>query len=461
MMSQINQSTNPMSSHDNLPTRLHKKWIERDGNVVQHPGGGGGDNTLVLSHGKGTRVWDVDGREYLDAQGGAWLNQVGYGRDELAAVAAEQMSRMAHFSIGFDYANIPSIELAEKLIKKAPPNISRVRFMSSGAEADDHALQLVRLYHFQKGNSQRCKVLTHHGAYHGGTYGGVELVGGRPGVGGATNEVIQLTAPRPYHTELYDGQDMTDFCVEELQNVIAEQGAENIAAMFGELVIGPGGMIPLPGDYWPRMTAVLKQHGILFVADEIVTAFGRAGAWFSSNDYGLEPDVIVLAKGIASGYMPIAALLLDGEFADVVNGLGPGSSYAGHNVGAAVASANMDIIERESLVENSRVRGQQFLQQLSQSRLNAHPLVGNIRGRGLMIGVELVVSKASRQSLFSIAPALNRDIPRYVRRKWGVLLIVRGDAIVLTPPLIITAEEVNRICDAVIDVVNQIDVAFR
>lgn len=434
---------------------ISKQWIERDRAAVQHPGGGGGDNTLILARGKGSRLWDVDGREYLDAQAGAWLAQVGHGRDELVEIAAKQMGQLAHFSIGFDYASLPTIEFAGKLIEKAPANIGRVRFMSSGSEANDHALQLVRLYHFQKGEPQRRKVLAHRGAYHGGTYGGVELVGGRVGVGGATDEVILLTAPRPYHTQLYGGRDMTDFCVEELQHVIAQHGAENIAAMFGELVIGPGGMISLPDNYWPRMTAVLKQYGILFVADEVVTAFGRAGAWFTSNDYGLEPDIIVLAKGIASGYMPIAALLLDSQFADVVNGLGPGASYAGHSVGAAVGKANMDIIERENLLSNSKLRGQQFLKELAP--LHASPLVGDIRGRGLMVGVELVTSKVTRQSLFAKAPALNKEIPRYVRRKHRVLLAVRGGAIVLTPPLIITASQVSRICNAVIDVVNQID----
>lgn len=432
-----------------------KQWIERDRASVQHPGGGGGDNTLLLTHGKGTRLWDLEGREYLDAQAGAWLVQVGHGREGLAEAAAKQIAKLAHFSIGFDYASIPAIEFAEKLIEKAPANIGRIRYMNSGAEADDHALQLVRLYHFQKGNPNRRKVLAHRGAYHGGTYGGAELVGGRPGVGGATDDVILLTAPRPYHTELYDGRDMTNFCVEELETVIAEHGAENIAAMFGELVIGPGGMIPLPDDYWPRMTAVLKQHGILFVADEVVTAFGRAGAWFTSNDYGLEPDVIVLAKGIASGYIPIAALLLDGAVGDVVNGLGPGSSYAGHNVGAAVASASIDIIERENLLENSRERGKQFLRELAS--IYASPIVGDVRGRGLMIGVELVTDKASRQSLFAKAPDLNKEIPRYIRHKHGVLLTVRAGAIVITPPLTITSKEVSRICDAIIDVVNQID----
>ncbi len=436
-------------------TTIGEEWIERDRNAVQHPGGGGGADTVVLSHGKGSTVWDVDGRAYLDAQGGAWFNLVGHGRTELAVAAARQMARLAHFSIGFDYSSMPATALAEKLIELAPGNIRRVRFMSGGGEADDHALQLVRLYHHRNGNPQRRKVLTHQGAYHGGTSGGVELAGGVPGVAGTPEEVIQLTAPRPYHPELYGNRGMTDFCVDELQSVIAEHGPENIAAMFGELVIGPGGMIPLPDDYWPRMTAVLKRHGILFVADEVVTAFGRAGAWFTSNDYGLEPDIIVLAKGIASGYVPMAALLLDGRLADAVNGIGPGNSYAGHNVGCAVASAHMDIIERENLLENSRARGAQFLGELS--RLTSHPLVGNIRGRGLMIGVELVADKDSRRPLSDIAPALHRELPRYVRREHAVLLGLRASAIVLTPPLIVTEREVSRICGAVIDAVERID----
>lgn len=434
---------------------IGEEWIERDRNAVQHPGGGGGADTVVLSHGKGSTVWDVDGREYLDAQGGAWFNLVGHGRTELAEAAANQMARLAHFSIGFDYSSMPATELAEKLIELAPGNIRRARFMSGGGEADDHALQLVRLYHYRNDDPQRRKVLTHRGAYHGGTSGGVELAGGVPGAGGTPEEVIQLTAPRPYHPERYGNRGMTDFCVDELQSVIAEHGPENIAAMFGELVIGPGGMIPLPDDYWPRMTAVLKRHGILFVADEVVTAFGRAGAWFTSNDYGLEPDIIVLAKGIASGYVPIAALLLDGKLANVVNGLGPGNSYAGHNVGCAVASAHMDIIERENLLENSRARGAQFLDELS--RLTSHPFVGNIRGRGLMIGVELVADKDSRRPLSGVAPALHQELPRYVRREHAVLLGMRASAIVLTPPLIITEPEVSRICGAVIDAVDRID----
>lgn len=430
-------------------------WIKRDQKVVQHPGGGGGDNTVVLSHGKGARLWDIDGREYLDAQGGAWLNEVGYGRRELAEVAASQMEQLAHFAFGFDYTNQPAIEFAEKLVARAPKNIGAVRFMNSGAEADDHALQLARLYHFQKGQPERRKVLVHRGAYHGGTMGGVELAGGRAGVANPSDDVIFLTAPRPYHQELYGGVDMTAFCVEELRAKIAEHGAHTIAAMFGELVVGFGGMIPLPDDYWSAMCSVLQEHGILFVADEVVTAFGRAGAWFTSNDYGLSPDMIALAKGITSGYMPMAALMLDTDVAETINGGGPGNSYAGHAAAAAVASAHVDIIERENLLHNSRVRGAQILDELQP--LQAHPLVGDIRGRGLMVGIELVACKHTRQHLTDIAPWLTADLPRFVRRKQGVLLGVRNSALLVTPPLVVTAAEVTRICNAIIDTVQHID----
>ncbi|PLS21003.1 aminotransferase family protein [Neptunicoccus cionae] len=432
-----------------------KAWIARDEVVVQHPGGGGGEHTVVLSYGKGACVWDVDGRKYLDAQGGAWLNKVGYGRKELADIAARQMQDLACFSIGFDYANQPSIEFAEKLVARAPDNITKVRYETGGGEADDHALQLARIYQAQKGHSGRRKILVHREAYHGGTMGGVELTGGRPGIAPPSDDVILLTPPRPYHTELYGNRDMTAFCVDELRNVITKHGADSIAAMFGELMIGPGGMIPLPDDYWPAMTAVLKEHGILFVADEVVTGFGRAGEWFMSAAYGIAPDMIVLAKGICSGYVPMAAVMMSEDVAETVNGFGPGNSYAGHPVGAAVASAHIDIIERENLLENSKARGAQFLVELSP--LQDHPLVGNIRGRGLMLGIELVKDKDSRAPLTQDAPWLFKDLPRYVRHEYGILLGLRANVITLTPPLVIDSEEVSQISQALIETINKID----
>ena len=432
-----------------------KAWFSRDAAVLQHPRGGGGEHTLFLTHGEGCHVWGMDGRKYLDAQGGAWLNKVGYGRKDLAKVAADQMTRLGTFSIGFDYANTASVEFAEKLVARAPKNISKVRFATGGGEADDHALQLARLCQSRRGFPKRRKILVHREAYHGGTMAGVELTGARAGIADVSDNVIFLTPPRPYHTELYGSRTMTEFCVDELRHAVTEHGADCIAAMFGEVMIGPGGMIPLPDDYWPAMTAVLKEHGILFVADEVVTGFGRAGEWFMSAAYGLEPDMIVLAKGICSGYVPMAAVLLSEEVAETVNGFGPGNSYAGHAVGAAVGAAHIDIIEAEKLLENSRARGAQCLRELSP--LEDHPFVGNIRGRGLMIGIELVSEKQSRAPLIQLAPWLTTDLPRYMRTEHGILLGMRGSVIILTPPLVISAVEVSALCHALIETIHQID----
>lgn len=439
-----------------MDTKINAKtWISRDAAVLHHPGGGGGDDTVVLSHGTGCRVFDISGNSYLDVQGGAWLNKVGYGRKDLAAIAARQMEHLAAFSIGFDYANQPSVEFAEKLVARAPDNISKVRFQTGGGEANDHALQLSKIYHFQKGATTRRKILVHRDAYHGGTMGGVALTGGRHASLPASNDTIVLTPPRPYHTDLYGNRDMIDFCVEELRAVIAEHGAENIAAMFGELMVGFGGMIPLPDGYWPAMLEVLHESGILFVADEVVTGFGRAGEWFMSTAYGIEPDMIVLGKGICSGYVPMAALLMSGDVADTVNGMGPGNSYAGHAVGCAVGSAHIDIIENEGLLENSRARGAQFLSELAS--LADHPLVGDIRGRGLMVGVELVTDKDTRAPLIKDAPWLFKGLPRYLRQEHEVLLGLRGSVIVMTPPLVITETEVSSACHALIQTLGNID----
>ncbi|HCT5785449.1 TPA: aspartate aminotransferase family protein [Klebsiella variicola] len=280
------------------------------------------------------------------------------------------------------------------------------------------------------------------------------LRGGRQGIGGGEPEIIQLTPVRPYHPELYQGQALTDFCVQELEEAIRAHGAENIAAMFAELIVGPGGVISPPDDYWPRMRSVLEQHGILLVADEVVTAFGRAGSWFTSHDYNLEPDIIVLGKGIASGYMPLAALLLDKDLAEVVAGTDSGGSFAGHLVAAAVASANIDILTREDLIPQGRARGQQFHEALNP--LLDFPVIGEIRSRGALVALELVTDKKSRASLCAKNPDLPAVIRRYARQK-GVILGVHGGAITLAPPLVISKEDVSTVSDVIADVVAHIN----
>lgn len=436
-------------------------WLIRDNTVLQHPSQYASGEKILLVKGSGAHLWDGDGKQYIDAHAGAWLAQIGHGRKEIADIAAKQMSTLAHFTIAWDFANLPTIELAERLIARAPDNIGKVRLMSSGSEADDEALQLARLYHYRQGKPNRRKILVHRGAFHGRTYAGAELAGGREGIGGGTPEIIQLTPVRPYHPELYGDRPLTDFCLQELESVIRQHGAENIAAMFAELIVGPGGVISPPDDYWPRISALLKQHGILLVADEVVTAFGRAGAWFSSHDFNLKPDIIVLGKGIASGYMPLAALLLDRHLAEVVVGTDSGGSFAGHLVATAVASASIDILERENLIPQGRARGQQFHNELLP--LLDYSFIGEIRSRGALVALELVTDKINRFSLCQRNPELPAIIRRYARQK-GVILGVHGGAITLAPPLVISEEDTRRVSQVVADVaayINTLDGLIR
>jgi len=421
-------------------------WSATDQRYVQH-GHSAGRNTppLIIERGKGCTLWDADGREYLDAHGGAWLTQVGHGREELVEVAAAQMRKLEHFTTIWNYSNKPAIELAEALVTRAPASLARVRYGMTGSECDDEALQIVRHYHWLRGEPERTWVLTVRGCYHGRTYGGGALSlgsGTLAGIGPIPGDVEQLTPPWPYHRELYGGRDLVDFCVGELEATIERIGARRIAAMFGEPVMAVAGMVPPPDDYWRRMTEVLKAHGILFVADEVVTAFGRVGDWYGCNYYGVEPDIAVCAKGMASGYMPIGAVIMSADVADTIEGSSAGGSYGGHPTSCAVAKASIDIIERENLLENSRERGLQFLSEL-QPLLDL-PVVGDVRGLGLLVGVELVADKETRAPLV-VADDLNKRF----REETGVIPGVFDNVIEITPPLVITSQEVTRTVEAV------------
>ena len=412
--------------------------VELDRRYLVHPYDPAGERVVIVG-GNGCTVRDIDGREYLDAHAGAWLTQVGHGRRELADAAAAQMRELAHYTTYWEYTTLPAAKLAERLIEKAPSSLARVRYGSSGSECDDEALQIVRQFHRSRGATDRMVVLTLRGAYHGRSIADATLAG----VGDSSlfidGTVHQLTPPWPYHVELYHGNNVTDFCVRELEETIDRIGAGRIAAMFGELVMGPAGMIAPPEDYWPRIIEVLHKHGILFVADEVVTAFGRAGDWYASNIYGIEPDVMVLAKGIASGYMPLGAILLSDEVAHEVASVDTGGSYGGHMTACAVGLANMDIIEREGLHEAARDRGAQLMAELAP--LLDLPIVGDVHGKGLMLGVELVCDKTTRKPLRSAGYGLCQRI----RREAGILLGGRDNFFVIMPPLVISKEQVTQI----------------
>ncbi|WP_328814255.1 aminotransferase family protein [Rhodococcus sp. NBC_00297] len=412
----------------------------------------------VMVRGEGCRVWDADGTEYLDAtSGGLCVSQVGHGRGEIADVAADQMRELEFFTSFFDFSNDKVLSLAEKLTEIAPGNMKKVFFTSGGSEANETSIKLARLYHARNGAPERTWILSRSWAYHGAGYGSGTLSGILPahnGIGPLLPNVERLTQADRYHTELYGDQDPTDYLIDELESTIARIGAENIAAMIGEPITMAGGVMFAPTDYWPRVCAVLKRHGILLIADEVVTAFGRTGTWFTSDDLGMEPDILVLAKGITSGYSPLGAVLMTeavGSAAASAEGFIHGFTYFGNPVSCAVALKNIEIIEREDLPAKAKRAGELLLEKLAP--LRELPVVGDIRGRGLMIAIELVKSKITREPLML---PYGEGVDDLMRRDHGVLVRVGGPILSVTPPLVINDEQIDRIVAALTDTLTRL-----
>jgi PLP-dependent transaminase len=407
---------------------------------------------IVMTEGSGCRLRDVDGREYLDATGGLWLAQIGHGRAEIAEVAARQMQRLEYFTSFWEFSNDRAIELAERLVGLAPNPLDHVYFTSGGSEGNEAAIRMARYFHHRRGERGRDWILARRSAYHGIGYGSGSASGlpiYHEGFEPILPHVRHLTPPWPYRAELFDGRDPTDFCLDELERTIDEIGAQCIAAMIGEPIMGVGGMIVPPDDYWPRVRELLSHHGILLILDEVVTAFGRAGSWFAAQHFNVEPDLIVTAKGITSGYVPLGAVLVSAEIAQELgreHGFPVGFTYCGHPTACAVALENLEIIEREGLLERARDTGSFLLDCLSS--LEELPIVGEVRGLGMMLGIELVSDKQTREPInMEAAP---HDV---IRRETGVLVRDCAHTLVLSPPLIMTRPEAEEVVAAVRSVV--------
>ena len=410
---------------------------------------------VIMTKGKDCQLWDADGKEYLDATGGLWLAQIGHGREALAEVAKEQISTLEYFTSFWEFSNDKAIALAEKLVQIAPENISHVYFTSGGSEGNEAALKMARYFHHRQGNSNRNWIIARRNSYHGIAYGGGSLSGFpvyHEGFGPMLPHVEHVTPPWPYRAELYNGQDPTDFLIAELEATIERIGAENIAAMVGEPIMGVGGMLVPPDDYWPRVAELLKKNGILLVFDEVVTAYGRVGEWFAAQHFNVEPDIIITAKGITSGYIPLGAVLVTEEIAEVLGrdfGFPMGYTYNGHPTAAAVALANINIIEDEGLLDRAKKIGE-YLHEGLRSLLDL-PIVGEVRYVGMMHAVELVADKDTREPL----PMLQPMLPDVIRRETGVIVRDCGHNLVLSPPLIMTEEEADRCVEAMRSVLSR------
>ncbi|HEX8768170.1 MAG TPA: aspartate aminotransferase family protein [Jatrophihabitans sp.] len=419
-----------------------------------------GDRTdrCVLVRGNGSTVWDARGNELLDMTGaGNWLAQVGHGRTELAEVMAEQAGRLAYFSSFGEFSNDQSIQLAKRVVGLAPEGFNRVFYTSGGSEGVDTAIKAVRLYHSRRGEPDRTWIISRQMGYHGSTYGGGSATGFdfvHYGVGPILPHVHKVSPPFPFHPEMYGGEPITDFLVRELEQAIEDIGPGNIAAMIGEPVMGGGGVVDPPADYWPRMREVLSRHGILLIADEVVTGYGRTGTWFASPERGMAPDVIVTAKGITSGYAPLGAVLMRDEIGDTLasgDGFLHGYTYFGHPVACAVALANLDIIEREQLVSRASAVGQWLRQSLAAAA--ELPAVGEVRVTGATVGIELVADKNAR---VPVPPPVASAVVKQLHQAHGVIARPYGPVVVMAPPLVLKEDEAVRAGEATVEVLSRL-----
>lgn len=409
----------------------------------------------IITRAEGSTIYDGDGNALLDGMAGLWCVNVGYGRDELVRAAAEQMTELPFYNTFFKTATPPTVMLATKLAEKLGGKLQHVFFNSSGSEANDTVMRLVRYYWACKDQPKRQIFISRWNAYHGSTMAGASLggmkhmhpIGGLPIPG--VEHVMQ-----PYRFNEGFGEDEETFAAraaQEIEDRIVKVGPENVAAFIGEVVQGAGGVIIPPKGYWKRVEAICKKYGILLVVDEVITGFGRLGAWFGFQHFGLSPDIVPMAKGLSSGYLPISAVGVSHEIVEALRAKGEdfvhGYTYSGHPVAAAVALKNIEIIEREGLVE--RVRddiGPYFAEALA--RLNKDPLVGETRSLGLIGAVE-IVSKAGTNERFTGKEGKAGPVVRDLCIKNG--LMVRGirDSIVMCPPLIITRAEIDRMIDII------------
>ena len=403
---------------------------------------------VIMTGGDGCSLTDAQGREYLDATGGLWLAQIGHGREEIAEVAAKQIKTLEYFTSFWEFSNDKAIALADRLVSISPDHINQVYFTSGGSEGNEAAIKMARYYHHRNGDTSRNWILARRNAYHGIGYGGGSATGFdvyHNGFGPMMPNVRHLTPAWPYRSELFNGQDPTDFLINELEETIASIGAENIAAMVGEPIMGVGGMLVPPMDYWPRVQEVLHKNGILMIFDEVVTAYGRVGEWFAAQYFNVQPDIIVTAKGITSGYIPLGAVLTTDKVGNALQsdfGFPMGYTYNGHPTAAAVALANLDIIEREGLLERAKTIGA-YLHEGLKTLLDLE-IVGEVRYVAMMHAVELVSDRETRAPL----PMLQPMLPDVIRRETGVIVRDCGHNLVLSPPLIMTEAEADRAVEA-------------
>jgi 4-aminobutyrate--pyruvate transaminase len=406
---------------------------------------------LVLESGKGVFVYDTAGKEYIEGMAGLWCTSLGYSNQELVEAAYEQLKKLPYTHIFSGRSNDPAIELAEKLKEIAPVPISKVFYGASGSDANDTQVKLVWYMNNALGRPQKKKIISRLKGYHGVTVASASLTG-------LPNNHIDFDLPlpgilhtsAPHHYRFAQAgeseQDFSSRLAAELDEMIQREGPDTVAAFIAEPILGAGGAITPPEGYFEKINAVLAQYDILFIADEVITGFGRTGNMFGTTTYGLNADSLSCAKAITSAYFPLSAVMMNERIYEVlvdqskkIGTFGHGNTYAGHPVGCAIAVKTLEIYKRDKIVEHVRKVEPTFLRRLN--ALNDHPLVGEARGIGLIGGVELVKDKATKAS-FEGKKGVGAKSAGFAQEE-GLIVRAMGDRIAFCPPLVISEAEIE------------------
>jgi putrescine---pyruvate transaminase len=429
--------------------------IEHDQQHLIHPLHHPDDHKqpLFVTEGHGAFIRDASGKDYIDGLSGLWNVNIGHGRKELAAVAAKQMEKLAFASAYIGATNEPVIHLADRLVGLAYKNTAAVYFTTAGAESNESSFKFARYFWKLKGKPNKVKVISRHHAYHGVTMAAMSATGMA-----AYHKAFAPLMPNflqvapPYAYRWGGNTDPGIGAAEAVEKAILAEGADTVAAVIAEPVMGAGGVIPPPATYFPKLREICDKHDILLIADEVITGFGRTGRWFALGHWGVEPDLVSFAKGVTSAYLPLGGVLVGRRVHDAMQAAPAdmkfmhAATYSGHPVCCAVALANLDIIEKEGLVERAGVMGKRLLAGLED--LRDIELVGDVRGLGMMCGVELVTDRGSKAPALGIGgkiakEALQRGL--LIRLRAGGAEPAIGDTICVAPPLMTPENVLGRI----------------
>ena len=417
----------------------------------------------IITRARGVHLWDSDGRRYIDGMAGLWCVNIGYGREELARAAYDQMVDLPYYNTFFQTAHPPAIELAKLLSEISPPGFNHTFFTGSGSESNDTVVRMVRRYWDIVGQPERTIIISRDNAYHGSTLAAASLGGMKPmhAQGGMPIPDIEHII-EPYWFKLGGRSSPEAFGLRAagaLEQRIEALGAHRVGAFIGEPVQGAGGVIVPPDSYWPEIQRICQKYDILLVADEVICGFGRTGKWFGSDYFRLQPDLMPIAKGLSSGYLPIGAVMVNDRvaraFIDDGGEFQHGFTYSGHPAACAVASANLRILRDEQIVERvASDTGPYFQKRLRE--FESHPLVGEVRGIGMFAAIQLAKNKSTREG-FEPAGDVG-SMCRDLSLERGLIMRAVVDSLILSPALVIDRTEIDEIIDKAHEV---LDIAAR